>query len=56
MENYRERNWDFCLQAINHLVGFWGKQVDSFYEVLSSRIAGYKENEPDKSWSYIVAK
>ena len=56
MENYRNRNWDFCLQAINHLIGFWGKQVDSFYEVLSARIIGYKENEPDESWTGIVPK
>ena len=22
MENYRKRNWDFCIQAIDHLLGF----------------------------------
>jgi hypothetical protein len=56
MENYRKRNWDFCLQAINHLIGFWGNQVDSFYEVLSTRITGYKETEPDESWTGIIPK
>ena len=56
IENYRNRNWDFCLQAIGHLIGFWGKQVDSFYEILSARITGYKENEPDESWTGIIPK
>lgn len=56
MENYRNRNWDFCLQAINQLIGFWGKQVDSFYEILSARITGYKENEPDEFWTGIIPK
>lgn len=56
MENYRKRNWDFCIQAIDHLLGFWGKQVDSFYEILKNRILGYKENEPDDNWTGIIPK
>ena len=56
IENYRRRNWDFCLQALEHLIGFWGKQVDSFYEILGDRINGYKENEPDESWTPVVPK
>ena len=56
IENYRKRNWDFCLQAIGHLIGFWGGQVDSFYEILSARLTKYKENEPDESWTPVVPK
>jgi hypothetical protein len=56
IENYRKRNWDYCLQAIAQLIGFWGEQVDSFYEILSARITGYKENEPDESWTGIIPK
>lgn len=56
IKNYRLRNWDFCLQSINQLLGFWGGQADSFYEVLSARIMTYIENEPDESWTGIIAK
>jgi hypothetical protein len=56
MENYRKRNWDFCIQALNHLTGFWGKQIDSFYEVLRTRILEYKVTEPDETWTGIIAK
>lgn len=56
MENYRKRNWDFCIQAMDHLCGAWGKQVDSFYEILRERILKYKENEPDANWNGVIPK
>lgn len=56
MDNYRNRNWHFCINAIDSLMGFWGKQIDSFYEVLKTRILGYIETEPDNSWTGIVPK
>jgi hypothetical protein len=56
IENYKNRNWDFCQQTIEQLMGFWGGQVDSFYEILNARLAEYKENEPDESWTGIIHK
>ena len=56
MDNYRKRNWDFCIQAIDTLMGSWGKQIDSFYEVLRTRILGYIESEPDTALNGIVPK
>jgi hypothetical protein len=56
MENYRKRNWDFCIQAIEKLMGFWGKQIDSFYKILLARVAGYKVTEPDENWTGIIPK
>ena len=56
MENYYQRNWNFCEQAIKKLTGFWGSQLDTFYASLLSRITEYKENEPDESWTGIVEK
>jgi hypothetical protein len=56
IENYKNRNWDFCKQAITQLMGFWGGQVDSFYEILNDRLDGYKEKEPNESWTGIIAK
>lgn len=44
MSNYRKQNWEFCEQALEHLFGRWGKEVDSFYIDLTSRIRKYKDH------------
>jgi hypothetical protein len=54
--NYRKRDWTYCLKAIEKLTGFWGSDVDTFYEVLATRITDYSVNEPDDSWNGIVQK
>lgn len=56
IENYKKRNWNYCEQAIEELVGFWGGELDSFYIVLNDRIKEYKDNEPDESWTGIISK
>lgn len=56
MDNYRKRNWHFCIQAIDTLMGFWGKQIDSFYQVLKTRILAYIESEPDTAWTGVIPK
>lgn len=56
MKNYRNRQWKFCEQAIEQLLGFWGQQIDSFYAILHSRILDYQRNEPDESWTGIISK
>jgi len=56
MENYRKRNWNYCEQAIEHLMGAWGNEVDTFYDNLLARVIDYKDNEPADSWTGIVAK
>ena len=56
MENYRKRQWNYCQDVIEELIGAWGGQLDSFYTDLLNRIIANKENEPDKSWTGIIAK
>lgn len=56
IKNYRGRNWDFCDQAIEKLLGAWGNQMDTFYTDLLTRVKTFKENEPDESWTGIIAK
>ena len=56
MENYRDRNWDFCIKALDHLTGFWGKQVDSYYDILRTRVLEYKQNEPGDDWTGVIPK
>ena len=56
IENYRKRNWNFCDQAIEHLHGRWGSQLNSFYDEISQRIAKYKEEDPGEDWDYTIHK
>lgn len=54
--NYRQRNWNYCKQAIEQLIGKWGGEVDTFYTELSARIAGYIEQEPSEEWNGIILR
>lgn len=56
MEEYYKRNWDFCVQAIEQLSGFWGKELDTFYEELLNRVNNFKETPPNNSWTGVIAK
>jgi hypothetical protein len=50
MQQYRERNWDYCQDAIASLMGQWNGEMDSFYEILSQRINDFKTQELDSDW------
>jgi hypothetical protein len=50
MVEYRKQNWNYCTQALEHLVGFWGGELDSFYNTISSRIAEYENQDPGDDW------
>lgn len=54
MSEYRKRNWDYCDQAIDHLRGKWGGEIDSFYSIFSDRIQELKETELSDGWTGIM--
>jgi hypothetical protein len=56
MANYKNRNWDFCIDALAHLREFWGSEMTSFYDVLEDRIKDFQLNPPDASWTSIIQK
>lgn len=56
MINYRKRDWNYCTQAIEHLMGFWNHELDTFYTSISGRISEYLENEPDELWTGVIDK
>lgn len=56
MINYRKKDWNYCEQALEHLIGSWNKELDSFYEEIASRIAKYKEQDPGDAWNGIIEK
>ena len=54
--NYGKKDWNFCEQAIDHLTGKWGKELDSFYQELATRIKLFKTLDLDNNWSPIIAR
>jgi hypothetical protein len=56
MEHYRQRRWEYCQEAIQHLRGRWRGELDSFYDALSDRIQAYQAKEPDRDWDGAVLR
>jgi hypothetical protein len=56
IESYNNRNWDFCYEALNKLVGSWNKEVDSFYADMLARVHKFRETPPDDTWTPIILK
>jgi hypothetical protein len=56
MVHYYKQDWKYCQDAIEQLQGFWGKEVDSFYENLQQRISKYQENDPGPDWDPVIQK
>jgi hypothetical protein len=53
---YREKQWNYCEQAIESLMGKWNNELDSFYIDLLSRISNLKTVDLDPSWQGIIEK
>jgi hypothetical protein len=54
MAEYRQQNWTYCEQALEHLLGKWGGEIDSFYSELSERVAKLKTAKLPADWTGIV--
>ena len=48
--NYRKANWKFCEDALEHLLGRWNGEVDSFYTVMMQRIQDHKQTAESADW------
>jgi len=53
---YKQRQWNYCEQAIGGLMGRWGRELDSFYTDLLERVIAYKQTEPPEDWDGIRVK
>ena len=55
IRNYRLKNWNYCINAIEHLKGKWHGEVDSFYQDLLQRITAIQDQELDDAWyGYLI--
>jgi hypothetical protein len=48
---YKQRQWEYCENAIEGLMGKWNGELDTFYADLLRRVIGYKETEPPEDWN-----
>lgn len=55
IKNYRLGNWKFCEDALEHLVGRWNGEVDSFYAVISQRIQEQKHSNDRSQWDPAIS-
>ena len=56
MKNYRLKNWKYCEDALEHLMGKWRGELNSFYDDVSKRIAQYKHTDPGDAWNGVIEK
>ena len=54
IKEYGNKNWNFCEQALDHLMGKWGGELDSFYSDLKTRIENLKNMTLDDTWSPVI--
>ena len=54
LQEYRKKNWEFCRQAMEHLKGQWNGSLDSFYDILSTRISELEQSKLDANWDGIL--
>ena len=56
LENYKQKNWLFCLEAIDQLKGCWSGELDSFYNDLAKRIQTCASTTLDPNWSAVIQR
>jgi hypothetical protein len=52
--NYGQKNWVYCENALEQLIGKWGGELDSFYQELKTRIKVLKTLNLTNEWSPIM--
>ena len=56
LRNYTLKNWNYCVDAIEHLKGRWNGELDSFYDSILSRVSQYQETDPGDAWDGIIIR
>ena len=54
IKNYKLRNWKYCEDVLEHLMGRWNKDLDSFYKTISERVTGFKDTDLGVNWTGII--
>jgi hypothetical protein len=51
IRNFRAGNWKFCEDALEHLMGRWNGEVDSFYKDLQTRLLDLQAQTLTQEWN-----
>lgn len=51
IKNYRQQNWNYCRQAMEHLRGKFRGELDTFYDELEKRIAELEKVDLGDDWT-----
>lgn len=51
---YREKNWKLCEDLLEHLVGRWNHELDTFYTEMAKRIQEFKKTGVPNDWDGII--
>jgi hypothetical protein len=54
IKQYNLRNWTFCKNSIEALMGHWAGELDTFYQELEQRINNLIENPPGEEWTGVI--
>lgn len=56
MKNYKKKNWKFCQDALEHLIGKWNAEADTFYTDLQKRVLSFLKKDPGPDWTPVIEK
>jgi hypothetical protein len=56
LKNYKLRNWKYCEDAIEQLMGRWNKELDSFYKDILQRVFLFKKVDPGHNWTATIKR
>jgi adenylate cyclase len=53
---YKQRQWEYCENAIEGLMGKWNGELDTFYTDLLQRVIAFKQTPPAEDWDGLRVK
>jgi hypothetical protein len=53
---YKQRDWAYCKQAVDYLMGRWDGELDSFYQDLKQRVEHLENDPPGPDWTPLRVK
>jgi len=56
VEAYKKKNFKLCQDLLEHLVGAFGGEVDSFYQELNQRVQNLLTEELFNDWSGVIVR
>jgi hypothetical protein len=56
IKNYRLKNWKYVEDSLEHLIGKWFGEYDTFYNEISQRVSSLKKQNLSPEWDGIIRK